>query len=172
MTRSQMIETVARKTGFPESQVETTMDAMFDQIAECLRADEKVTIAGFGRFEMRPRKPKAYTNPKTKVSSRLESTSIPGFKASGRFKQRKLPAPPLQPRRQWKKLHNPYPRRTGRTGVRPFLQRFRGNPWLCPVRTHMSSGRDFFDEPAPDAEGLFCFPFSMLTFWVRRAILI
>ena len=49
---------------------------------------EKVTIAGFGRFEMRPRKPKAYTNPKTKVSSRLESTSIPGFKASGRFKQK------------------------------------------------------------------------------------
>lgn len=37
---------------------------------------------------MRPRKPKAYTNPKTKVSSRLESTSIPGFKASGRFKQK------------------------------------------------------------------------------------
>ena len=36
----------------------------------------------------RPRKPKAYTNPKTKVSSRLESTSIPGFKASGRFKQK------------------------------------------------------------------------------------
>ena len=88
MTRSQMIETVARKTGFPESQVEMTMDAMFDQIAECLRADEKVTIAGFGRFEMRPRKPKAYTNPKTMVSSRLESTSIPGFKASGRFKQK------------------------------------------------------------------------------------
>ena len=83
MTRSQMIETVARKTGFTEAQVETTMDALFDQIA-----DEKVTIAGFGRFEMRPRKPKAYTNPKTKVSSRLESTSIPGFKASGRFKQK------------------------------------------------------------------------------------
>ena len=82
MTRSQMIETVARKTGFTEAQVETTMDAMFDQIADCLRADEKVTIAGFGRFEMRPRKPKAYTNPKTKVSSR------PGFKASGRFKQK------------------------------------------------------------------------------------
>ena len=55
MTRSQMIETVARKTGFTEAQVETTMDAMFDQIADCLRADEKVTIAGFGRFEMRQR---------------------------------------------------------------------------------------------------------------------
>ena len=31
MTRSQMIETVARKTGFTEAQVETTMDAMFDR---------------------------------------------------------------------------------------------------------------------------------------------
>ena len=63
MTRSQMIETVARKTGFTEAQVETTMDAMFDQIADCLRADEKVTIAGFGRFEMRPRKAQGLHQP-------------------------------------------------------------------------------------------------------------
>lgn len=88
MTRSQMITTVAEKTGYSAQQVENTMDALFDQIADCLKEDEKVTIAGFGRFEMRPRKPKVYTNPKTKVSSRLESTSIPGFKASGRFKQK------------------------------------------------------------------------------------
>ena len=84
MTRSQMIETVARKTGFTEAQVETTMDAMFDQIADCLRADEKVTIAGFGRFEMRPRKPKAYTNPKTKVSSRLQGQRPLQAEAGGR----------------------------------------------------------------------------------------
>ena len=39
MTRSQMIETVARKTGFTEAQVETTMDALFDRspIAACRR---------------------------------------------------------------------------------------------------------------------------------------
>ena len=55
MTRSQKIQTVARKTGFTEAQVETSIDAMFDQIDDCLRAHEKVTIAGFGRFEMRPR---------------------------------------------------------------------------------------------------------------------
>ena len=88
MTRSQMIETVARKTGVTEAQVETTMDAMFDQIADCLRADEKVTIAGFGRFEMRTRKAKEFTNPKTKTSTHLESTSAPGFKASSRMKQK------------------------------------------------------------------------------------
>ncbi len=88
MTRSQMIAAVAQKTSSTEAQVEMTMDALFDQIAESLKAGDKVTIAGFGRFEMRPRKSKAYTNPKTKVASRLESTAIPGFKASGRFKEK------------------------------------------------------------------------------------
>ena len=130
MTRSQMIETVARKTGFPESQVETTMDAMFDQIAECLRADEKVTIAGFGRFEMRPRKPKATPTPRPRCPAVWSLPRSPASRpAAASSRSWKLPAPPLQPRRQWKKLHNPYPHRTGRTGVRPFffpVQRFRG----------------------------------------------
>ena len=88
MTRSQLIMSVAARAECSEAQAEKIMDAMFDQIADCLRAGEKVTIAGFGRFEMRPRKPKAYVNPKTKVSSLLESTAIPGFKASGRFKEK------------------------------------------------------------------------------------
>ena len=139
MTRSQMIETVARKTGFTEAQVETTMDAMFDQIADCLRADEKVTIAGFGRFEMRPRKPKAYTNPKTKVSSRLESTSIPGFKASGRFKQ-KLEAGNVPPLRAWK---------TDRALMRSFL--FADMRQECP---EPSRG---LRRPARQARGIFLF---------------
>ena len=88
MTRSQLISKVARQTGLPVAQVENVLTTMIDDIVECLQQDEKVTIAGFGRFEMRDRKTKAYTNPKTKVSSQLEPTSIPGFKASGLMKQR------------------------------------------------------------------------------------
>ena len=48
MTRSQMIETVARKTGFTEAQVETTMDAMFDQIADCLLQGQRPLQAEAG----------------------------------------------------------------------------------------------------------------------------
>ena len=43
---------------------------------------------GFGRFEMRERQTKNCTNPKTKVTSQLEPTAIPGFKASGRLKEK------------------------------------------------------------------------------------
>lgn len=88
MTRSQLISTVAVQTEVDAKLVEEVMDSIFDTITEQLKQGEKVTIAGFGRFEMRPHKTKAFTNPKTKVESRLEPTSIPGFKASGLLKEK------------------------------------------------------------------------------------
>ncbi|HIY09768.1 MAG TPA: integration host factor subunit beta [Candidatus Anaerofilum excrementigallinarum] len=88
MTRSQLITKVSHDTGLPEAQVELVMNGLFDSIAESLKQGEKVTIAGFGRFEMRARKTKSFTNPKTKVSSQLEPTAIPGFKASGILKSK------------------------------------------------------------------------------------
>lgn len=88
MTKSQLIAAIARQTGVPASEVGQVLDAMCATVAEQLAAGEKVTIAGFGRFEMRRRQAKAYTNPKTKQSVRLAPSSIPGFKASGLLKQR------------------------------------------------------------------------------------
>ena len=88
MTRSQLIAKVARQSGLSVAQVENVLTLMVDDIIDTLKVGDKVTIAGFGRFEMRDRKTKAYTNPKTKQSSQLQPTSIPGFKASGLMKQR------------------------------------------------------------------------------------
>ena len=88
MTRSQMIAAVAANTDLPAETVEKVMDGVFGTITECLKNDEKVTIAGFGRFEMRTRKAKEFTNPKTKTCTHLDATSAPGFKASSRMKQK------------------------------------------------------------------------------------
>lgn len=88
MTRSQLITKVSQDTGLQQTQVELVMDEIVESIVQSLKQGDKVTIAGFGRFEMRTRKTKAFTNPKTKVSSQLEPTAIPGFKASGIFKNR------------------------------------------------------------------------------------
>ena len=88
MTRSQLITKVSQNTGLQEAQVELVMDDIVESIVQSLKQGDKVTIAGFGRFEMRTRKTKAFTNPKTKVSSQLEPTAIPGFKACGILKSR------------------------------------------------------------------------------------
>ena len=88
MTRSQLITKVANDTGLTATAVEKVMDGIFGTIGDVLRNGEKVTIAGFGRFEMRERQTKNFTNPKTKVTSQLQPTAIPGFKASGRLKEK------------------------------------------------------------------------------------
>ena len=88
MTRSQLITKVANDTGLSAGAVEKVMDGIFGTIGDVLRSGEKVTIAGFGRFEMRERQTKNFTNPKTKVTSQLQPTATPGFKASGRLKEK------------------------------------------------------------------------------------
>ena len=88
MTRSQLITKVANDTGLTGAEVEKVMDCIFGTIGDTLKNGEKVTIAGFGRFEMRERQTKNFTNPKTKVTSQLQPTAIPGFKASGRLKEK------------------------------------------------------------------------------------
>lgn len=88
MTRSQLIIKMAEETGLFQKQVEQVLDCFADTIIECLSKGEKVTIPGFGRFEMRSRKPKNYTNPKTRATKTLEATSIPGFKSSAIMKNR------------------------------------------------------------------------------------
>ena len=88
MTRSQLITKVANETNLSCNEVEKVMDGIFGTIGDVLKNGDKVTIAGFGRFEMRERQTKNFTNPKPKVTSKLEPTAIPGFKASGRLKDK------------------------------------------------------------------------------------
>ncbi len=88
MTRSQLITKVAADTGMTAAHVEDVMDGIFGTIGDELKKGNKVTIAGFGRFEMRQRQTKNFTNPKTKAVSQLKPTAIPGFKASGRLKEK------------------------------------------------------------------------------------
>ena len=72
MTRSQLITKVANDTNMTSAEVEKVMDGIFGTIGDVLKSGDKVTIAGFGRFEMRERQTKNFTNPKTKVTSKLE----------------------------------------------------------------------------------------------------
>ena len=58
MTRSQLITKVANDTNMTAAEVEKVMDGIFGTIGDVLKSGDKVTIAGFGRFEMRERHPR------------------------------------------------------------------------------------------------------------------
>ena len=63
MTKSQLIAAAAVRTGLPESEAACVLEAAEELILEALRRGEKVTIAGFGRFELRHRGEKAICEP-------------------------------------------------------------------------------------------------------------
>ncbi len=88
MTKSQLITKVAIDTGSSENQVEDVLDSILGNITDELQKGNKVTIAGFGRFEMRTRQTRNFTNPKTKTVSQLTPKAAPGFKASGLLKKK------------------------------------------------------------------------------------
>lgn len=88
MTKSELITVISSKTEFTQEQVRTVVDTMLDEIIAKLGRGEEVTISGFGRFEMRQRREKHFVNPKTKDVQLLGTSTTPGFKASGKLKQK------------------------------------------------------------------------------------
>lgn len=88
MTKSELITVISSKTDFTQEQVRTVVDTMLDEIISKLGKGEEVTISGFGRFEMRQRREKHFVNPKTKDVQLLGTSTTPGFKASGKLKQK------------------------------------------------------------------------------------
>ena len=88
MTKSELITVVSAKSDYTQEQVRAIVDCMLDEIVHRLARGEEVTISGFGRFEMRKRREKHFVNPKTKDVQLLAVSETPGFKASGKLKQK------------------------------------------------------------------------------------
>lgn len=88
MTKSQLMVKIARQIGCSVPMVENMLSCFVDGTIEALQRGEKLTIPGFGRFEMRQRKARVYTSPKTKEKIMLPPKTIPFFKVSGKMKQK------------------------------------------------------------------------------------
>ena len=56
------------------------VEAVFASISEALAAGDKVTIVGFGTFEVRDRKARQGVNPSTKEPIMIPATKVPAFK--------------------------------------------------------------------------------------------
>lgn len=76
MTKPELIDEVARKTGMKKKDVTTTVDAMLDTIVEALGSKDQVSLVGFGTFDVRTRGERMGRNPRTGEQITIpESTS-------------------------------------------------------------------------------------------------
>ncbi|HHV56101.1 MAG TPA: HU family DNA-binding protein [Firmicutes bacterium] len=87
MNKSDLVAKVAEKTNITKKQAADVVDAVFDSISEALSSGDKVTLVGFGTFEVRERKARAGVNPATRKPITIPASRVPAFKAGKELKQ-------------------------------------------------------------------------------------
>lgn len=86
MTKTELISAVAEKTKLKKKDAEVAVNAVFSAISDTLSEGEKVSIVGFGTFEIRDRKEKQVINPRTREKMTAPASKAPAFKAGQALK--------------------------------------------------------------------------------------
>lgn len=81
MTKQDLIDLLANKVGLTKADADRAVSAVVDGISDALARGEKVTITGFGTFEVRQRAARMGRNPQTGAPLHIAATKTPAFKA-------------------------------------------------------------------------------------------
>ncbi|MDR2655337.1 MAG: HU family DNA-binding protein [Oscillospiraceae bacterium] len=86
MTKTELIGAVANKTGMTKKDSDKAVNSVLEAISEALAKGEKVTLVGFGNFEVRSRAARKGHNPRTKDVIDIPASTLPVFKAGKSLK--------------------------------------------------------------------------------------
>jgi DNA-binding protein HU-beta len=86
MNKSAVVAAIAAKTGQSKKDVELTVEALLDVVADALQKGEQVTFTGFGTFSAVQRAAREGINPLTKEKINIPAVVVPKFKAGKTLK--------------------------------------------------------------------------------------
>jgi DNA-binding protein HU-beta len=87
MQKTDFVKSVADRSNVSQKEAKQVIDAALDIITESLKGGEKVTLTGFGTFEVRQRQEREGVNPQTRQKIKIAATKTPGFSASSTLKE-------------------------------------------------------------------------------------
>ncbi|HEX6971901.1 MAG TPA: HU family DNA-binding protein [Limnochordia bacterium] len=87
MNKSELIASVAEKSGLTKKAAGEAVEAVLGAISDALANGGKVTLVGFGTFEVRSRAARRGVNPATGTAIRIPATKVPAFKAGKSLKE-------------------------------------------------------------------------------------
>ncbi|MEW5876191.1 MAG: HU family DNA-binding protein [Candidatus Zixiibacteriota bacterium] len=86
MTKADLVEICAEKTGLTRTDVAVTVDAFLDAVKASLETGKNIEIRGFGTFKVKLRKARKARNPRTGEEVPVPDRKVPVFKPSNEFK--------------------------------------------------------------------------------------
>ncbi len=81
MNKSELVSSIAEKSGLSKSDAKKALDATVEAIADALKAGDKVALVGFGTFAVAERPERQGINPATKETITIAAKKVAKFKA-------------------------------------------------------------------------------------------
>ena len=86
MSKSEFIAAMSEKSGLSKKDADAAYKAFTEVVTEALQKGEKVSLLGFGTFEVAERGEREGLNPRTKEKIVIAASKSPKFKASKTLK--------------------------------------------------------------------------------------
>ena len=86
MNKTELVKAIAADAGLSNVAAEKALSATIATITKALAAGDKVSVLGFGTFEVRERGARTGLNPRTGEKLEIAATKVPAFKAGQALK--------------------------------------------------------------------------------------
>ena len=86
MTKIELTKAIAAKANITQAQAAAAYDAFVDAVAAALKGGDKVSLVGFGTFELKDVAAKDGINPKTGEKIKIAASKKPALKFGKAFK--------------------------------------------------------------------------------------
>jgi DNA-binding protein HU-beta len=79
MNKAELVEELANQTGLTKKTSRKGVDAVISAITDSLSGGDKVTLVGFGTFQIKSRKGRRGRNPQTGQTIQIPAKKVPKF---------------------------------------------------------------------------------------------
>ena len=80
MNKADLVEKIADQTGLTKRTSREAVDAIISALTDSLSREEKVTLVGFGTFQVMERKARKGRNPQTRETINIPPKNVPKFR--------------------------------------------------------------------------------------------
>ena len=87
MNKSELVEVIAQKSRLTKKDCEAALNALIAAITDSLKSGDRVTLVGFGVFEVKQRAARTARNPKTNEPVAIPASKLPMFKPGKALKE-------------------------------------------------------------------------------------
>jgi DNA-binding protein HU-beta len=87
LNKQELVASVAEKSDLTKKDAEKAINAVIESIKTALHNGDKVSLVGFGTFEVRTRAARSGRNPQTGAAIKIPAGKVPAFRPGKELKE-------------------------------------------------------------------------------------